>query len=184
MSPAIPTPLFYTIIPAIARDGTKKSVSLEHQDLGSYLASLDTQQGEGVLRLPSFVGRAAGVEEQEAVFVLQKGGVRVSEDDYAGLGEPTRQTPAAALPSPRVVDHCDPGTAEVELQCLGEVHFRRVHVALNGANGGVECQLVEELRVQQISCVQDQICLFEVREQPFRQALRAPGYVRVGEDDG
>ena len=98
----------------MTQNGTKKSVSLEHQDLGSYLASLYTQQGEGVLWLPAFIGRAAGVEEQEVIFVLQKGDVRVSEDDHTGLGEATRQTSAAALPAPRIVDHSYFGAAEGE----------------------------------------------------------------------
>jgi hypothetical protein len=184
MSPAIPTPLFYTITPAITRNGTKESVSLDHQDLGSYFASLYTQQGKGMLRLPAFVGRTARVEEQKTIFILQKGDVRVSKDDHAGFGEATRQTPAAALSTPRVVDHSYFSAAEAELQRLGKVHLRRVYVAPDGADGSVERQLVEQRRVQQISCVQDEIRLFEVREHSFRQALRAPGYVRVGEDDG
>src|ERR671916_1940984 len=143
MSPAIPTPLFYTITPAVTRNGTKESVSLEHQDLGSHLAFLYTQQSEGVLRLPSFVGRAAGVEEQEAVFVLQKGGVRVSEDDYTRLGKATCQTPAAALSTARVVDHAYSSATEAKLQRLGEVHLRRGFVCPDGAGGGVEGPVVE-----------------------------------------
>ncbi len=166
------------------QNGTKKSVSLEHQDLGSYLASLYTQQGKSVLRLPASVGRATGVEEQEIVFVLQKGDVRVPEDDNAGFGEATRQTPAAALLTSRVVDHCNPRTAETELQRLWEVQVRRIHVTLDGADGGVERQLVKEGRFDQVPRVQDQICPFEVREQFLRQSLRTPGYVRVGEDNG
>jgi hypothetical protein len=164
MSPAIPTPHFYTITPALTRNGTKSSVSLEHEDLGSYLAFLYTQQSEGVLRLPAFVGRTAGVEEQEAIFVLQKGDVRVSEDNYTRLGKATCQTPAAALSTSRVVDHAYSSAAEAKLQRLGEVYLRRVYVAPDGADGGVERQLVEERRIQQIACVQDQISLFEVRE--------------------
>jgi hypothetical protein len=164
MSPAIPTPLFYTITPAMTRNGTKGSVSLEYQDLGSYLAFLYTQQSEGVLRLPALVGRAAGVEEQEAIFFLQKGDVRVSEDDYARLGKATCQTLAAALSAPRVMDHGYSSAADAELQRLREVHLRRVYVAPDGADGGVERQLVEERRIQQIACVQDQIGFFEVRE--------------------
>ena len=184
MSPAIPIPLFYTITPPTTQDGEKKSVFLKHQDLGSYLASLYTQQGEGVVRLPAPVGRAAGIEEQKATFVLQKGDVRVPEDDYASFGEATRQTPAAALLTARVVDHCNPNTTEAELQRLREAQVRRVHVTLDGADGGVECQPLKERRFDQVPRVQDQICRFEVREQSLRQALRTPGYVRVGEDDG
>src|ERR687894_263308 len=135
MSPAIPTPLFYTITPAMTRNGTKGSVSSEHQDLGSYLAFLYTQQSEGVLRLPAFVGRAAGVEEQEAIVVLQKGDVRVSEDDYTRLGKATCQTPAAALSTARVVDHAYSGAAEAKLQGLEGVHLRRGYCAPDGARG-------------------------------------------------
>jgi hypothetical protein len=43
---------------------------LQNDDLGSHVSFFGTEEGEGVVRLPSLVGGATGVEEQETVLVL------------------------------------------------------------------------------------------------------------------
>jgi hypothetical protein len=52
--------------------GTTKNgqATLKSQDLGPHTSFLYIKQREGMLRLPPLVGRAAGVKEQEAVFVF------------------------------------------------------------------------------------------------------------------
>ncbi len=133
--------------------------------------------------LPAPVGRAAGVEEQEAILVLQKGDVRVAEDYYASLRESSPEASATALLAPGVVNHGYLSAAKVELQRLGQVHFRQVHVARHGADGGVEGELVEHKRLDQIPRVQHEVSTFQVIQQAVWKCFRATRDVGISKND-
>ena len=135
-------------------------------------------------RLSALVGWASWVEEQETIFVLQEGYVRVAEDYRAGLGEASAKAPTTSLLAPRVVDHGYSRAAEVELQRLGELHFGWIHVAPDGADRSVCGELVEHRWLEQIPRMQDKVRLRKVRNQLLRQGAGAARYVRVGEDNG
>ncbi len=79
--------------------------------------------------------------------------MRVPKDYRAGVGEASVKALASALLAPRVVDHRDPRATEFELQGLGEIQIRRVHVTLDGAYGSIKGHLVQERRLQQVPCV-------------------------------
>ena len=110
---------------------------LQDQYLGPHAPLLRPEQGESVVWLSASIGRAARVEEQEAILVLQKGDMRVAEDDYACLGKAFFETLPAALFAPGVVDHGYPRAAEAKLTYLGEIHLRQVYVTPDGEDRGV-----------------------------------------------
>src|ERR671932_285497 len=82
---------------------------------------LHPEQGEGMAWLPSFICRATRVEEQKTVLILQKGHVRVAEDDHGGVGEAFLEASAATFFASGVVDHGYGHAAGIELKRLGEV---------------------------------------------------------------
>lgn len=110
---------------------------LQDQYLGPHATILRPEQGESVAWLPASIGRAARVEEQEVILVLQKGYVRVAEDDRACLGEAFFETLPAALFAPGVVDHGYPRAADAKLTYLGEIHLRQVYVTSDGEDRSV-----------------------------------------------
>ncbi len=136
-----------------------------------------------MLGLAAPIRRAAGVEEQEPALVLQERDVRVAKDDHAGFREAAPHARPAPLFRAGVVDHGYRYAPEGELQRLRQLHVRPVQVPLDGANGGVEGELVEHRRFEQIPGVQDQVGALQVRDQLLRQALRAAGDVGVGDDE-
>jgi hypothetical protein len=97
------------------------------------------------MRLAPFVGGTPGVEQHEAVLVLQEGDVGVAEDDDVGVREAASQASPAALLATGVVDHGHPRAAEVELEGLREIEVRRVQVAADGKDGGVGPELFKRL---------------------------------------
>src|SRR5918993_1849228 len=156
----------------------------EGQDVGAHPSPSLAEQSEGVLRLTSLVGRAAGIEQKESVLVLQPGDMRVSEDHDASLRKATSHPVPPALPRSGVVDHGYPLAAELELQRLLQLRFRWIEVAAYRPDGCVCRELVEESRVHQVAGVQDQVGALQMRGQGCRQRLRAAGDVCVGHDDG
>ncbi|MDQ4063533.1 MAG: hypothetical protein M3122_06515, partial [Actinomycetota bacterium] len=61
--------------------------SLKSHDFGPHAPLLYAEKREGVAWLPTLIRRAAGVEQQEAVFVLKERDVRVSEDSTRASGK-------------------------------------------------------------------------------------------------
>src|SRR5215213_3848358 len=156
----------------------------QRQHLRAHLAVLSPEQRERMLWLPSPVRRASGVEQQEPSLVLEPGDVRVSEDDHPRPRETPPHPVVASLLPPRVVDHGDRHTAELEPERLRQPHLRRVQVTPHRPNGGVGGQVLKERGLHQVAGVQDQICPLQVGEQGFRQCPGTPRYMSVGDDGG
>src|SRR5215217_1188603 len=158
--------------------------ALQHHDLRPHIPLLATEQREGVARLAPPVGGTPGVEQHEAVFVLEEGDVGVTEDHYACVREAVPHARPAAAPGAGVVDHAHPRAPEPEFPRLGEICSGRVEVPPDRLDGRVRGELVEERRGYQISRVQDEVGALEVRGQGTRQSPRPAGDVGIGDDDG
>lgn len=136
------------------------------------------------MRLPAFVSRAAGVQQEKPVFVLQPGDVRMAEDNGPSVGKaPFHARPAASFGA-GVVDHGYPDAGELELLRFGQPDLRWIQVSPDGFYMGVVGELIEKPWIHQVSGVQDQVCLLQVRVQSLREGFRAAGDVGVGEDYG
>lgn len=106
------------------RSGSAAQALVEPDDLRVGIAVVQAQDGHGVERLPPPVGGAAGVEEQEAVRVLDQRFVGVPEDDDVGVGEqpghPLRPPGAWA----GVVKHRDADAVQLQMDLVACTHER------------------------------------------------------------
>jgi hypothetical protein len=163
---------------------TLEVATLQSQDLRPYPPLLRVERREGVAWLAPLFRGAPGVEEHEAVLILQKGDVGVAEDDDAGVREAAAQARPAALLASGVVDHGDPRAAELELEGLREIQVRGIEVAADGMDGGVGAQLVEEVLDHEVPGVEYEIGALEVRQQVFGEGSRSAGHVGIRDNYG
>ena len=84
------------------------------------------------------LGRAAGVEDLEAVRLFVERQVAVAEDDRVGVGEAAAHAGEAALRRAGVVDHRYAGAVELDFEGLRQrrPQLRFVDVAVDRVDAG------------------------------------------------
>jgi hypothetical protein len=110
--------------------------------------------------------------------------VGVAEDDRVGIGEAGAEALDPALRGAGVVDDRDRRPLGVEADGLGQLaaELGAVDVSLHGDDGADLAQLGEHARLVEVSRVDDQVGVAELREAAIRKPARPPRHVGVGDD--
>jgi hypothetical protein len=132
---------------------------------------------------PAPLGRAAGIEDLEAVALLVQRHVGVTEDHGVRVREASAKALQSSLRRTGVVDHREGGAVEVQGERLGELapQLRAVDVAVNRGDRGQLAQLGQRGDFAEVTGVDDQIGGPEDRDAFVGQPPLATRQMGVGD---
>jgi hypothetical protein len=165
--------------------GKRLSPQLEPDVLEGQVVPLLVEQAHRRPRGAAALGRAAGVEDLEAILDLVQRKVAVTEDDGVGGWEAPAQTRQPALGGAGIMDDRDDPLTELNLELRREraPQGRFVDVSVHGVNDRAErSHFLQGRGGEEIAGMDYGLGGGDRLDASLRQAPGSPGHMSVGED--
>jgi hypothetical protein len=157
--------------------------SWQRQEVKLDASPLHRRLTHRAVRSATALGRAAGIEDLEAVALLVQRHVGVTEDDRVGVREPGAQPLQAPPRGAGVVDHTQNYVLELEGDRLGQgaAKFGGIDVAVDGGHWPELTQVGEDGRLAEVAGVDDQVGGAEKVETRLRQKTGTARQMGIGD---